>query len=642
MVFLSLPRFAGFVLPLLIASALQAQTIPTVTTLAATGMSNSVATLNGTVIPSGLTTAWFEWGLYPANNTNTTTLVPAGSNPVLVAVSNVLSGLTPGLIYHGRIAASNALGVVRGRDVLFGSPLVTLNGAALLTNECHTAFTDLAAASGSPLAIAAGGNHSLALKSGGKVVAWGSNAYVQTNVPVGLSNVVAIGGGLDHSLALKSDGTVAMWGRNNQGQGTIPAGLSNVVALDGGDYYSLALKSDGTVTAWGNNGYGQTNIPVGLSNVVAIAAGAAHSLALKSDGTVTAWGDNGQGQTTIPAGLSNVVALAGGVAHNLALKSDGTVAAWGYNVQGQVTIPAGLSNVVALAGGGFHSLALKSDGTVAAWGNNGWGQTTIPVGLSNVVALDGGDYYSLALKSDGTVVAWGQNVYGQTSVPAGLNPPLTVTVSGSLDTNSPGSYLLTYTATNVLGGIGRATRTVVVSDTIAPTISLLGNNPLLITNLSNLPLVDPGATAFDSCSQGSYSVTASNAVNVNFPGIYAITYRSTDSSGNTGLMNRTVIVTLLRVPGDQNGDGIVSQSELDAVYAGYVTNSPWLYLTNVAGLGGTNVTFALNNSVLGSYTVQYSTNLTDWLPLGPATPRYLFTDTNAPAVPQRFYRLVYP
>ena len=90
------------------------------------------------------------------------------------------------------------------------------------------------------------------------------------------------------------------------------------------------------------------------------------------------------------------------------------------------------------------------------------------------------------------------------------------------------------------------------------------------------------------------------------------------------------------------GDGVVSQSELNAVYANYVTNSPWLYMTNVAGLGGTNVTFALSNTVLGSYTVQYTTNFTTWYPLGPASPRYRFTDTNAPSTPQRYYRLTYP
>ena len=424
-------------------------TFPGALTLPATRMSNTVATLNGTVNSgSSATTAWFEWGLFPFNNSNTTAPLAVGSGNSFVTVSNVLSGLTPGVIYHGRLVASNALGVARGRTVRFGSPAITLNSPAVLTNECHTAYVDPAVATDTPLAIAGGYNH---------------------------------------------------------------------------------------------------------------------SLALKSDGTVAAWGDNGSGQTTIPVGLSNVVAIAGGFS---------------------------------------HSLALKSDGTVAAWGNNGFGQTTIPVGLN-------------ALK---------------------------LITSGSANTNTPGNYLLSYSSSNSLGGVATATRTVVVRDTLPPVITLLGNNPVLITNVSNLPFVDPGAAVgFDLCMQAATPVLVSNSVNVNFPGTYAITYRSTDSSGNTASANRTVIVALPpAVPGDQNGDGIVSQSELDAVYGNYLPNSPWLFMTNMAGLGGTNVTFALANSALGAYTVEYSTNLTGWQPLGPATPRYLFTDTNAPAVPQRYYRLVYP
>ena len=65
-------------------------------------------------------------------------------------------------------------------------------------------------------------------------------------------------------------------------------------------------------------------------------------------------------------------------------------------------------------------------------------------------------------------------------------------------------------------------------------------------------------------------------------------------------------------------------------------------MTNVAGLGGTNVTFALTNSTAGAFNVQYSTDLVNWYLLGPAMPRYLFTDTNAPAGPERFYRLQLP
>ena len=104
----------------------------------------------------------------------------------------------------------------------------------------------------------------------------------------------------------------------------------------------------------------------------------------------------------------------------------------------------------------------------------------------------------------------------------------------------------------------------------------------------------------------------------------------------------TPVTTTNLAPGDFNGDGLVSQSELNTVLSNYFPTSPWLYLTNVAGLGGTNVTFALNNSVAGDFSVEYTTNLADWYFLGPAIPRYLFTDTNAPAVPQRYYRLHWP
>ncbi len=96
------------------------------------------------------------------------------------------------------------------------------------------------------------------------------------------------------------------------------------------------------------------------------------------------------------------------------------------------------------------------------------------------------------------------------------------------------------------------------------------------------------------------------------------------------------------VSGDLNGDGLVSQSELETVLSNYFPTSPFLKITNVAGLGGTNVTFALTNSLEGAFSVEYSTNLANWYFLGPATPRYFFTDTNTPAGPQRYYRLRWP
>jgi hypothetical protein len=111
------------------------------------------------------------------------------------------------------------------------------------------------------------------------------------------------------------------------------------------------------------------------------------------------------------------------------------------------------------------------------------------------------------------------------------------------------------------------------------------------------------------------------------------------ASGTVYGADQTVSVS---VPGDFNGDGVVSAAEFNAVYSSYLANNPWLYLTNVAGLGTSNVTFSLSNSIAGIYSVQSSTDLLNWYYLGPALPRYLFTDTNAPAAPQRYYRLTYP
>jgi len=46
-------------------------------------------------------------------------------------------------------------------------------------------------------------------------------------VPANLSNVVAIAAGKHHALALKSDGKVVAWGSNTSGETNVPAGLGS-------------------------------------------------------------------------------------------------------------------------------------------------------------------------------------------------------------------------------------------------------------------------------------------------------------------------------------------------------------------------------------------------------------------------------
>jgi hypothetical protein len=108
-------------------------------------------------------------------------------------------------------------------------------------------------------------------------------------------------------------------------------------------------------------------------------------------------------------------------------------------------------------------------------------------------------------------------------------------------------------------------------------------------------------------------------------------------------VNGTLTVNSL-VPGDTDGNGIVDQAELNAVLAHYYwTNFP-PYITNTAGLGQTNVTFAIGNFTAGVFRVQFTTNLANpnWHDLGQVIPLYQFIDTNAPTSQQRYYRLAAP
>ena len=121
----------------------------------------------------------------------------------------------------------------------------------------------------------------LALAEGpaGSVVGWGSQVVgVDLTGPF---TQVAAGG--EHSLGLKSDGTVVAWGANYSGQTNVPVPNADFVVVTAGWRHSLGLKNDGSIVAWGYNNSGQTNIPAPNTDFVAVAAGWTHSLGLKND-----------------------------------------------------------------------------------------------------------------------------------------------------------------------------------------------------------------------------------------------------------------------------------------------------------------------------------------------------------------------
>jgi len=94
---------------------------PAVTTLAATSVGATTATLNGNATANGLATnAWFEWGTDPALASYASTSVQSlGSGTTVQHASAGLSGLSTGTTHFYRIVASNNTGTSKGTIVSF-------------------------------------------------------------------------------------------------------------------------------------------------------------------------------------------------------------------------------------------------------------------------------------------------------------------------------------------------------------------------------------------------------------------------------------------------------------------------------------------------------------------------------------------
>lgn len=241
-------------------------------------------------------------------------------------------------------------------------------------------------------AVAAGGYHSMAIADG-NLYTWGNNSKGQLGVgtlvdatrpqavgsPV-LTNVARIAAGGLHSIALKTDGTVWAWGSNSYGQignqttedqklpvqVNIGGKLAKLIAAGGA--FSVAVTTDNIIYLWGYNGFGQlgkdptTNpfskepvevVSSGIGAVKAVAAGLDHILVMNDLGEIWAWGYNGYGQlgngttadinyTPFKVGTFDSAVLVDGLSpilaighHSLAFLGN-QLRAWGYNVHGQL------------------------------------------------------------------------------------------------------------------------------------------------------------------------------------------------------------------------------------------------------------------------------------------------------------------
>ena len=121
---------------------------------------------------------------------------------------------------------------------------------------------------------------------------------------------------------------------------------------------------------------------------------------------------------------------------------------------------------------------------------------------------------------------------------------VTITVTGSVEA-AAGTYTLTYSATDKAGNTATASRTIIVADTIAPTIALIGSETIAHEQGTNY--VDAGATATDAVDD-SVEIVTTGTVNTAIAGTYTLTYTATDQAGNISSATRTLVVADTAAP----------------------------------------------------------------------------------------------
>lgn len=212
-------------------------------TSAATNVTLTSATLNGSVNPFGHATTWyFEYGTTTSYGTKTP-LQSAGSGTSSISVSANVTGLKAGKTYHYRLVAQNTAGTANGSDITF------------LTAAAPTAVTASAASVGAASATVSG-----SVNPNGVATSWyfeygTSTAYGSTTPP------------------------------KNAGSGTssvsVSALLSNLTA--GTTYhYRLVAKSDAGTTRGADQSFATTGVTIHAAAVAVV-----YGNAVTLSGTVT-------------------------------------------------------------------------------------------------------------------------------------------------------------------------------------------------------------------------------------------------------------------------------------------------------------------------------------------------------------------
>ncbi|KAF6233760.1 hypothetical protein HO173_007972 [Letharia columbiana] len=269
---------------------------------------------------------------------------------------------------------------------------------------------------GSPMTIAAGGNHTLVLYDEGTVYSAGSSRdaklhsrssmssmpIFQTTYVSVLGNKVKLCSALwDGSIFVNSENevyTAALGSKGEQGTGGISGSMalqilpnfppvhqwSKIVDVACGVDHAVVVLNDGIVYGWGNGRKGQLSYPeeivctprrlagVGFKVVRAVCGrDFTYLVGEQSSGQHTVLGSSKwEIQSQAPALVPDWKDIGASWGSIFVLEGSGKIRSWGRNDHGQLA-PPGLPHIEKIAVGSEHVIALTKEGKVISWG---WGE----------------------------------------------------------------------------------------------------------------------------------------------------------------------------------------------------------------------------------------------------------------------------
>ena len=180
-----------------------------------------------------------------------------------------------------------------------------------------------------------------------------------------------------------------------------------------------------------------------------------------------------------------------------------------------------------------------------------------------------------------------------------------VVVTGMVDTNTEGTYILQYDVSDSAGNAAMTqNRTVIVtSDMTPPVITLKGH--LRIEVAAGIPYVDPGYTATDDIDGNiTERVVVTGLVNTDVLHAYMLHYDVSDSAGNAAITQNRIVSVVDATPPVFTligGTYITVPASVPYVDPGYTAiDAIYGNVTHRVAVSGT-----VNTDALGSYTLLY-------------------------------------